>query len=87
MLTDETPDRQTETPPSDHHFETPVVREADPCDAAAGSSPPSEADPDPEADAPDPGRPQKRDMTFQHRWEKVQAVFVARGRRGLRPVQ
>jgi hypothetical protein len=34
MHTDETPDRQTEAPPSDHQFETPVVREAHPADAA-----------------------------------------------------
>ncbi len=30
MATEETPDRQAEKPPSDHQFETPVVRETEP---------------------------------------------------------
>jgi hypothetical protein len=88
MPPDETQDRQPEKPPSDHHFETPVVREAPIADAVAGSppDPDPDADPDREGDVAEPRRTQEREMAFQYRWEKVQAVFVARGRRGLRPV-
>jgi hypothetical protein len=33
MQREETPDRRSEEPPTDHHFETPVVREAQPARA------------------------------------------------------
>lgn len=80
MQTEETPDRQREEPQTDHHFETPVVREARPARA-------THEERDDGADVGAERRPpQERAVAFQHRWEKVQTVFVARGRRGLRLV-
>ncbi|MDQ6698426.1 MAG: hypothetical protein M3Z46_13315 [Actinomycetota bacterium] len=77
MPTEDTPDRMPEKPLNDHHFETPVVRESRSC----GLEP---EEPHPAADT-EHKPPQKQEMAFERRWDKVQTVFVARGRRALRP--
>ena len=50
MPTDETPERTPSSPPTNHQFKTPVVRETRPTDPAR-SMPTDEADPD---GGPDP---------------------------------
>jgi hypothetical protein len=75
MQTEETPDRGPEEPQTDHHFETPVVREAPP---ARGTD--DERDDEDDAGA-EQRRPQNHATAFQRRWESVQTAFLARGRR------
>jgi hypothetical protein len=75
MQTEETPDRRPEGPQTDHHFETPVVREARPARTTF-----EERDDGDDAGAQQQP-PQEREMAFQRLWENVQTVFVARGRR------
>lgn len=70
MPTEDTPDRMPEKPRNDHRFETPVVREARSCAGADAERQP----------------PQKPEMAFERRWEKVQTVYVAEARRGFRPI-
>jgi hypothetical protein len=43
MRTEDTPDRLPEKPQADHHFETPVVREAPPAGAATRDDTASDA--------------------------------------------
>jgi hypothetical protein len=57
MHTDETPDRRTEKPTSDHQFEIPVVREEQP-----GGGEGEERD-DP-ADGPERPRPERRPSDY-----------------------
>jgi hypothetical protein len=78
MPTEDTPDRMPEKPRNDHRFETPVVHEA----RSAGPAPEESR---PGADA-ERQSPQKQEMAFERRWEKVQTVFVAGARRGFRTV-
>ena len=78
MPTEDTPDRTPEKPRNDHRFETPVVKEAH-------SDGPAPEESHPGADA-ERQPPQKREMAFNRRWEKVQTVFVAGARRGFRLV-
>jgi hypothetical protein len=80
MQTEETPDRRPEESQTDHHFETPVVREARPVRATS-----AERDDENDAGA-EQGPAQEREMTFQHRWESVQTAFLTRARRAPRPV-
>jgi hypothetical protein len=79
MQTEETPDRRSEKPQTDHQFETPVVREDRPGRTA-------DEERDDAGDGAEQPRPAKREMAFRHRRENVQTVFVARGRGELRPV-
>jgi hypothetical protein len=76
MQTEETPDRGPEAPRTDHHFGTPVVREARP---ARGTD--DERDDEDDAGA-EQRQAQEREMAFQRRWETVQTAFLARGRGG-----
>jgi hypothetical protein len=74
MQAEETPDREPEEPQKDHHFGTPVVREARP---AQGTD--DERDDEDDAGA-EQRQAQERELAFQRRWENVQTAFLARGR-------